>query len=167
MFNLSKEALSFLNTMRKSSSANNYSNSKVNNKVKIVFTNGCFDILHSGHITYLNQARSLGDFLFVGLNSDASIKKIKGPDRPINNQQDRKFVLENLKAVDFVEIFEEDTPLELIKTVVPDILVKGGDWEISKIVGADFVIYHGGEVKSLKFIEGKSTTNIIKIIQNL
>ncbi|MBF0361052.1 MAG: D-glycero-beta-D-manno-heptose 1-phosphate adenylyltransferase [Oligoflexia bacterium] len=161
MFNLSDEAIKFLAKVRSSRS----SRSDRSDKARIVFTNGCFDILHAGHITYLNEAKSLADFLFVGLNSDASIKRLKGMDRPINNEEDRKFVLENLKSVDFVEIFKEDTPLELIKRIVPDILVKGGDWDTSKIVGADFVISRGGEVKSLRFVEGKSTTNIIKSIQ--
>ena len=94
---------------------------------KVVFTNGCFDIIHRGHVSYLNEARALGDLLVVGLNSDASVKRLKGESRPVNHEQDRKFVMENLKAVDFVFIFEEDTPLNLIKEISPDILVKGGD----------------------------------------
>lgn len=131
---------------------------------KLVFTNGCFDILHRGHIDYLNKARSLGDFLFIGLNSDASVKRLKGPSRPINNEEDRKFLLENLKAIDFVEIFEEDTPLNLIKEILPDILVKGGDWSPEKIVGSDIVLANGGRVESLQFVEGKSTTGLIEKI---
>ena len=131
---------------------------------KLVFTNGCFDILHRGHVSYLNSARELGDFLIVGLNSDTSVKRLKGETRPINDEDDRKFVLENLKAVDFVEIFEEDTPLELIKQVCPNILVKGGDWRPDQIVGSDFVLENGGEVKSLTFIDGKSTTGTIEKI---
>lgn len=103
----------------------------------IVFTNGCFDILHRGHVTYLNEAKKLGDLLVVGLNSDASVKRLKGETRPINSEQDRKFVLQNLKSVDFVEIFEDDTPLELIKAIMPNILVKGGDWKVEQIVGPD------------------------------
>ena len=136
-----------------------------NRHKKIVFSNGCFDILHSGHIMYLNEAKAQGDYLIVGLNSDSSIKKLKGSDRPINNEEDRKYLLENLKAVDCVEIFSEDTPYELIKIIMPNILVKGGDWQISEIVGSDIVLKKGGEVKSLSFEEGKSTTNIIEKIR--
>ena len=130
----------------------------------LVFTNGCFDILHRGHVSYLNSAKKEGDLLIVGLNSDASVKRLKGESRPINYEQDRKFVLENLKAVDFVEIFDEDTPLELIKQVCPNLLVKGGDWKPDQIVGSDFVLERGGEVKSLTFIDGKSTTGTIEKI---
>lgn len=137
---------------------------EVNKGKKIVFTNGCFDILHAGHVTYLNEAKSLGDLLVVGLNSDASVKRLKGESRPINNEEERKFLLENLKAVDCVEIFEDDTPLNLIKEIKPSLLVKGGDWEISQIVGSDFVISNGGEVKSLKFVDGLSTTGTIERI---
>lgn len=132
---------------------------------KIVFTNGCFDILHRGHISYLNQAKSLGDILVVGLNSDRSVKRLKGEERPINSEEDRKFMLENLKAVDRVEIFHEDTPLELIKTLTPDILVKGGDWKPEQIVGSQHVLENGGKVFSLNFINGYSTTNIIDSIK--
>jgi rfaE bifunctional protein nucleotidyltransferase chain/domain len=129
---------------------------------KIVFTNGCFDILHAGHVQYLNEAKKLGDLLFLGLNADSSVQKLKGPTRPINRELDRKFVLENLKAVDFVEIFSEETPEQLIKEIKPHILVKGGDWAIEQIVGSEFVLKNGGEVRSLSFKEGYSTTNIIK-----
>ncbi len=139
--------------------------SKNKNK-KIVFTNGCFDILHRGHIEYLNEAKALGDILFMGLNSDQSVKRLKGPERPINNQNDRRFVLQNLRAIDFVEIFDEDTPLELIKLVNPNLLVKGGDWKINQIVGSDFVLSQGGEVKSLSFKTGYSTTNVIESIRS-
>ncbi len=132
---------------------------------KIVFTNGCFDIVHVGHIAYLNHAKEQGDLLFLGLNSDQSIKRLKGSDRPINNQADRKFFLENLKAIDFVEIFDEDTPYELIKSVLPQVLVKGGDWTPDQIVGSDIVLASGGEVKSLLFREGYSTTSIIGKLQ--
>ena len=135
-----------------------------NRDKKIVFTNGCFDILHAGHVTYLNEAKSLGDLLVVGLNSDSSIKVLKGESRPILSEQERKFILENLKAVDFVEIFSEQTPLELIKSVMPDVLVKGGDWKPEQIVGSDVVLANGGEVKSLSFVNGMSTTNIIEKI---
>lgn len=132
----------------------------------IVFTNGCFDILHRGHVTYLNEAKKLGDLLVVGLNSDASVKRLKGETRPINSEQDRKFVLQNLKSVDFVEIFEDDTPLELIKTIMPNILVKGGDWKVEQIVGSKEVIDNGGNVYSLNFVDGFSTTKIINSINN-
>lgn len=136
---------------------------KFKNK-KIVFTNGCFDILHRGHVSYLNQARSLGDALIIGLNSDASVKRLKGSDRPINKESDRKFVLENLKSVDAVQIFDEDTPLEIIKIIRPQVLVKGGDWKIDQIVGGREVIGWGGEVMSLSFVDGYSTTSVINKI---
>jgi len=133
---------------------------------KIVFTNGCFDILHKGHVAYLNQARGCGDILIVGLNSDASVKRLKGEERPINSELDRKFVLENLKSVDFVEIFSEDTPLNLIKEISPNLLVKGGDWKVEQIVGSEHVIANGGDVYSLNFVDGYSTTGIIKKINS-
>lgn len=132
---------------------------------KVVFTNGCFDILHRGHVTYLNEARKLGDALIVGLNSDASVKRLKGPQRPINNELDRMFVMQNLRCVDAVEIFAEDTPLELIKLIRPKVLVKGGDWKIDQIVGGREVISWGGEVLSLNFVNGYSTTSVINKIQ--
>ncbi len=132
---------------------------------KIVFTNGCFDILHRGHVTYLNEARKLGDALIVGLNADASVKRLKGPQRPINNELDRMFVMQNLRCVDAVEIFEEDTPLELIKLIRPKVLVKGGDWKIDQIVGGREVMSWGGEVLSLNFVNGYSTTLVINKIQ--
>jgi rfaE bifunctional protein nucleotidyltransferase chain/domain len=133
-----------------------------NRDKKIVFTNGCFDILHAGHVTYLAEARALGDLLVVGLNSDASVKRLKGAERPINDQVARKCVLEGLRAVDLVCIFEQDTPLELIKEIRPNTLVKGGDWRVDQIVGSDFVLKNGGEVKSLAFLNGHSTTKIIE-----
>jgi len=133
MFELSKKTKEFLSK---------------NRSKKMVFTNGCFDILHSGHIMYLNEAKALGDFLIVGLNSDSSIKQLKGSDRPINNEEDRKYLLENLRAVDCVEIFSQDTPYELIKAI-----------------GSDIVLKKGGEVKSLSFKEGKSTTKLIEKIR--
>ena len=136
-----------------------------NRDKKIVFTNGCFDILHRGHVAYMNEAKSCGDILLLGLNSDESVKRLKGPTRPVNNEQDRKFVLENLKAIDFVEIFTEDTPLNLIKEVMPNVLVKGGDWSVDQIVGSKEVIEGGGEVFSLNFVDGFSTTGIIEKIQ--
>jgi rfaE bifunctional protein nucleotidyltransferase chain/domain len=135
---------------------------------RIVFTNGCFDILHLGHVVYLQQARALGDALFVGLNSDSSVKQLgKGPDRPIQNESDRAQILLALKAVDFVSIFPESTPLELIKIVQPQVLVKGGDWAPEKIVGSEFVQSHGGEVRSLPFVEGRSTSVIVDKIRRL
>jgi len=129
---------------------------------KIVFTNGCFDILHRGHVTYLNEAKNLGDILIVGVNSDESVKRLKGPSRPINSEVDRAFVLSGLKSVDGVEIFTQDTPLELIKALRPNVLVKGGDWKIDQIVGASEVLSWGGEVLSLNFVNGFSTTSIIE-----
>ena len=133
--------------------------------LKLVFTNGCFDILHRGHIAYLNEAKSLGDLLIVGLNSDSSVKKIKGSNRPYNNENDRAFVLDNLKAVDYVILFPEDTPYNLIKNIKPDFLVKGGDWKEEEIVGSDIVKEYGGKVISLKYIDDYSTTSFINKIK--
>lgn len=133
---------------------------------KIVFTNGCFDILHKGHVSYLAEAKKLGDLLVIGVNSDASVKRLKGSERPINNENDRAFVLSQLKSVDFTEIFAEDTPLNLILKVKPGVLVKGGDWKIDQIVGAKEVLAAGGEVYSLNFVDGYSTTSIINKIQH-
>lgn len=138
---------------------------KNNQDKKIVFTNGCFDILHCGHLSYLNSAKQKGDLLFVGLNSDKSVRKLKGPQRPINHESERRFFLENLKSVDFVEIFDEETPLDLIEQVRPDILVKGGDWGIDQIVGSNIVLSYGGKVESLHFLDGHSTTKIIQDLQ--
>lgn len=131
---------------------------------KIVFTNGCFDILHVGHIRYLEQASKLGDLLVVGVNSDASVKRLKGKDRPINNENERAEILCALKFVDFVIIFEQDTPYELIKNLQPDYLVKGGDYVVDEIVGKDIVENSGGKVIVLPFVDGKSTTSIINKI---
>jgi rfaE bifunctional protein nucleotidyltransferase chain/domain len=136
-----------------------------NKENKIVFTNGCFDILHRGHLTYLAEAKSCGDKLIIGLNSDKSVKRLKGPERPINSEDDRKFMLENLRSVDHVEIFEEDTPLNLIKEILPQVLVKGGDWKVEQIVGSSEVLAAGGEVFSLNFVDGFSTTSIIEKIK--
>ena len=136
---------------------------KAGNK-KVVFTNGVFDIIHSGHIDYLVKAKALGDVLIVGLNTDKSVKKIKGDKRPILKQDERSFILANLKPVDYVILFDEDTPANLIKELVPDILVKGGDWTVDKIVGNDIVIKNGGEVKSIEFVNPQSTSKIIDII---
>lgn len=129
---------------------------------KVVFTNGCFDLLHVGHVRYLAEAKKLGDFLIVGINSDESVKRLKGPTRPIQNQQDRAEILKALEAVDETVIFTEDTPENLIKSIRPDILVKGGDWSVDQIVGGPFVQSYGGQVCSLTFIDGKSTTKIIE-----
>lgn len=129
---------------------------------KIVFTNGCFDILHAGHVKYLEVAKSYGDVLIVGVNDDNSIKKLKGPTRPINNQDDRAYILASLESVDYVVIFEEDTPYELIKLIKPHTLVKGGDYEGKNVIGQDIA----NELKLVQFVDGKSTTNTIKRIQN-
>ena len=138
---------------------------EANKNKKIVFTNGCFDILHLGHIEYLNEAKAQGDLLLVAINSDESVRKLKGSDRPINNEEDRKKMLLNLKAVDCVQIFFNETPLEIIKLINPQVLVKGGDWKIEQIVGHEYVLAHNGEVKSLMFKDGYSTSNLIKAVQ--
>ena len=135
-----------------------------NEEYNVVFTNGCFDVLHRGHITYLAAARDLGDCLVVGLNSDASVKRLKGENRPINNEKDRALLLAALSFVDYIIIFEEDTPKNLIVQVQPDILVKGGDYKIEDIVGADFVQSHGGEVLTIEFVDGYSSTKIINVL---
>lgn len=132
-----------------------------NENHNVVFTNGCFDVLHRGHITYLSKARDLGDCLVVGLNSDASVKRLKGENRPINNENDRALVLAALSFVDHIILFEEDTPKELIEQVKPNILVKGGDYAIENIVGADFVTQNGGKVLTIPFVDGYSSTKII------
>lgn len=128
---------------------------------KIVFTNGCFDILHLGHITYLEQAKAKGDILVVGLNSDASVKRLKGLKRPIKDEESRASILAALSSVDMVIVFEEDTPFDLISTVVPDVLVKGGDYKKEDIVGSDFVESNGGKVEIIPFLEGHSSTDLI------
>jgi D-beta-D-heptose 7-phosphate kinase/D-beta-D-heptose 1-phosphate adenosyltransferase len=132
----------------------------------VVFTNGCFDILHQGHIEYLEQARSLGDKLVVGVNADASVRKLKGDSRPINTETSRAYLLASLSFVDLVTIFEEDTPLELLTELIPDVLVKGGDYKEADVVGGEVVRDHGGTVEILPFKEGFSTTAIEeKILQ--
>ena len=137
--------------------------SKLHNQgKKIVFTNGCFDILHVGHVKYLEVAKSYGDVLILGLNADSSVKKLKGPTRPINTQDDRAYILASLESVDYVVIFEEETPYELIKLIKPHVLVKGGDYEGKEVVGQDIA----DELKLVQFVDGKSTTNTIKRIQN-
>jgi len=132
----------------------------------IVFTNGCFDILHVGHIQLLRKARELGDTLIVGLNSDKSIKQIKGPNRPIIPEDERYIMLKNLETVNAVIPFDEPDPLRLIKMINPDVLVKGGDWQIDTIIGAKHVMENGGSVVTVPLIEGKSTSDIIERIKN-
>jgi D-glycero-beta-D-manno-heptose 1-phosphate adenylyltransferase len=128
--------------------------------LKVVFTNGCFDLLHYGHIHYLAQAREQGDKLVIGLNSDASVRRLKGAGRPINSALTREFLLAALECVDLVVVFEQDTPLELIQLLSPDVLLKGGDYKPEDIVGASHVLARGGEVNALPYIEGHSTTAI-------
>ena len=128
---------------------------------KVVFTNGCFDILHLGHKTYLNQSKALGDFLIVAINSDESVKLLKGDDRPINNQELRSKNLMNLKCVDEVVVFSEETPLKLIEFLLPDVLTKGGDYNYKNIVGSNIVEKNGGKVVLLPYLKGYSTTTII------
>ena len=132
---------------------------------KVVFTNGVFDLLHIGHISYLAKASELGDKLIIGLNSDSSVKRIKGDDRPVNDQSSRAALLAALFFVDGIILFEEDTPLNLITALMPDILVKGADYAIENIVGAEEVIANGGEVKTIDFVEGYSSTSIINKIR--
>ena len=129
---------------------------------KIVFTNGCFDIIHVGHTRYLKSARKLGDVLVVAVNSDVSVRGLKGPGRPVNPETDRMEVLSEFPCVDFVVKFNEATPFNVIKAVLPDALVKGGDWPVKNIVGGDFVIKNGGKVINIPFIKGRSTTKIIQ-----
>jgi rfaE bifunctional protein nucleotidyltransferase chain/domain len=134
---------------------------------KVVFTNGCFDILHAGHVRYLAAARELGDRLVVGLNTDASVRRLKGPKRPVACEADRAEVLSALGAVDAVTLFDDDTPEALIGMLLPDILVKGADWAVEKIAGAKAVIEHGGAVLTVPIVEGRSTTGIIETIVQL
>lgn len=134
---------------------------------QVVFTNGCFDLLHAGHLAYLEQARGLGDFLIVGINTDESVERLKGSERPILPLEERGQLLAALRCVDLVVPFSEDTPLKLIQVLEPDVLVKGGDWKVEDIVGHDFVTERGGSVQSLGFLPGRSTTDIIKKIRSL
>ena len=134
----------------------------------LVFTNGCFDILHRGHVTYLAQARALGAGLVVGVNTDASVRRLgKGDDRPVNGLEDRMTVLAALESVSLVTWFDEDTPLELIRAVQPDVLVKGGDWAVDRIVGADLVLARGGRVHSIPFRHERSTSALLAKIRSL
>jgi rfaE bifunctional protein nucleotidyltransferase chain/domain len=131
---------------------------------KIVFTNGCFDIVHAGHIDYLTKAKAMGDILVVGLNSDKSVKEIKGDKRPIIPQQERALIISSLEPVDYVTLFDEPTPKELIELLIPDILVKGADWDIDKIVGREIVESNGGRVLTIDFVNDQSTSKIIQTI---
>ena len=133
---------------------------------RLVFTNGCFDILHMGHVDYLARAKSLGDILVVGLNTDQSVSRIKGKNRPVNNQDARALLLASLVFVDAVVLFDEDTPYNLIKSVQPDILVKGSDYKPLEIVGADIVLDAGGSIETIDFLEGYSTTSIIEKLKS-
>lgn len=131
---------------------------------KVVFTNGVFDLIHAGHVDYLSKSKKLGDVLIVGLNSDESVRRIKGDKRPILMQEERAFILSNLKPVDYVVFFEEDTPAKLISEIIPDILVKGADWSVEKIVGKDVVEKNGGKVMNIEFVNDQSTSRIIDLI---
>jgi len=132
---------------------------------KVVFTNGCFDLIHSGHVDYLVKAKEMGDVLILALNTDSCIKRIKGIKRPILEQDERAFIVSNLKPVDYVTFFEEDTPAKIINDLIPDVLVKGADWAIDKIVGREVVEANGGEVKTIRFVNEQSTSNVINIIK--
>ncbi len=136
-------------------------------KRRIVFTNGCFDIIHAGHIKYLERAKALGDVLIVGINSDSSVKKIKGPSRPVVRQGDRAAIVAALKPVDYVSIFNDAIPIKLIKAIKPDVLVKGADWRLNSIVGGDFVKSYGGKVKAVSLVKGRSTSNLIRKIVDI
>ena len=133
---------------------------------KIVFTNGCFDLIHIGHVSYLQEAKALGDRLVIGINSDKSVSQLKGSSRPIKDETNRMAIIASLESVDMVILFEEETPIKLINMIEPDVLVKGGDWDISQIVGAEDVISKGGMVKSLNFIDGYSSTKLIDKIKS-
>jgi len=134
---------------------------------KIVFTNGCFDLLHLGHVDYLSKSKQLGDILFVGVNTDSSVKRIKGKKRPINDEISRSMILSSLMFVDAVMLFNEETPYELIKKIKPDILVKGGDYNLNEMIGSDIVLSKGGKIEIIDFLEGYSTTKIIDKINSL
>jgi len=131
---------------------------------RVVFTNGCFDILHAGHVSYLQEARNKGDALVVGINSDTSVRRLKGRNRPVVPQAQRAYVVAALESVDYVTIFSEDTPERLIRRLEPDVLAKGGDWKVKDIAGSSFVLQRGGRVYSIKFVKGLSTTAMIKKI---
>lgn len=133
---------------------------------RIVFTNGCFDLIHAGHVRYLEDARALGDALVLGLNADASVRRLKGPSRPIVHEEDRAVVLAALESISLVVLFEEDTPDQLIREVLPDVLVKGGDYVAEEIVGYDTVTQSGGRVEIIPFLPGRSTSNLVSRIQD-
>ncbi len=151
----SSTSLSEIKTIRSSLKASNK---------KVVFTNGVFDLIHSGHVDYLSKAKKLGDVLILGLNSDDSVRRIKGDKRPILKQEERAFILSNLKPVDYVVFFNEDTPEKLISEIIPDILVKGADWAVEKIVGKEIVEKNGGKVMNIEFVNDQSTSRIIDLI---
>lgn len=136
-------------------------------KKRIVFTNGCFDIIHAGHIKYLERAKALGDILIVGVNSDSSVRMIKGPSRPVVKQGERAAIVAALKPVDYVSIFNDATPIKLIKAIRPDVLVKGADWRLNNIVGGDFVKSYGGKVRAVSLVKGRSTSNLIRKIVDI
>jgi rfaE bifunctional protein nucleotidyltransferase chain/domain len=142
----------------------NYRKQFKNLNKKVVFTNGVFDILHYGHVDYLTKSKNLGDILIVGVNSDGSVKRIKGEKRPVINEKERALIVASLKPVDYVVLFDEDTPENLISAIIPDILVKGADWPLDKIAGKDIVEKNGGTVKTIKFVSEQSTSKIIKSI---
>ena len=133
---------------------------------KVVFTNGVFDLIHAGHVDYLTKAKALGDILIVGMNTDESVKRIKGDKRPLLLEEERALIISSLKPVDYVVLFDEDTPQKLIDEIIPDILVKGADWSIDKIVGRETVEKNGGEVKTIEFVNPQSTSKIIELIKN-
>lgn len=133
---------------------------------RLVFTNGCFDILHLGHVDYLEKARGLGDKLIVGVNTDASVSRLKGPSRPLQDEMSRARIMASLLFTDAVVLFDEETPYELIKSVLPDILVKGDDYAVGNIVGYDLVIKNGGQVKTIELVKGYSTSNVVAKIIN-
>lgn len=133
----------------------------------IVFTNGCFDLLHYGHVKYLQEAKRKGDILVVGINSDASVRRIKGNQRPLVNQNDRLRVVAALESVDYVVLFKEDTPLKIIKLLEPDILIKGADWHKNNVVGSNIVLSYGGRVSTIKLVKNHSSTNLIRKIAKI
>ena len=158
---MKQEPRPLLKKIRSPQSLKRWLNAPSQKKKKSVFTNGCFDLLHQGHVSYLEKARRQGDLLIVALNSDASVKRLKGSERPLNTLADRLEVIASLESVDAVTWFEEDTPLDLIQLLRPKVLVKGGDWKVDQIVGASEVLAWGGKVRSIQYIEGKSTTQLI------
>jgi rfaE bifunctional protein nucleotidyltransferase chain/domain len=158
----SKFRTSFTAKIKSPTSLKKILNQAKERKKRVVFTNGCFDLIHKGHVTYLEKAKKQGDLLIVALNSDESVRRLKGPERPLNPLADRLEVMAALESVDYVTWFDQDTPLELILLLKPRVLVKGGDWKVDQIVGSSEVISWGGKVRSLKYIEGRSTTQLIE-----